>query len=105
MYEAATFKALGDPARLEMIKRLSKVPEMVISDLIKNIDLSRQGARKHLQVLVDVGLVTLKSNGRETHVTLDTASLANAKAFIAELEAQWANRLHSLKEIVEKDIN
>jgi DNA-binding transcriptional ArsR family regulator len=105
MLEAATFKALGDPIRLEMVKRLSKVPEMVISDLVKNINLSRQGARKHLQVLADVGLVTLMTRGRETHVTLDTTSLLNARSFIDVLEVQWADRLQSLKEMVEKDLS
>lgn len=104
MYEAATFKALGDPVRLEMIKRLSRVPELVIGDLVKNINLTRQGARKHLQVLADVGLVNLKTRGRETHVTLNTTSLAEAKTFIAELEMQWVERLLNLKEEIEKSI-
>jgi DNA-binding transcriptional ArsR family regulator len=104
MNEAATFKALGDPIRLEMIKRLSKVPEMVISDLVKNVNLSRQGARKHIQVLAKVGLVTLKTKGRETHVVLDTSSLVTAKSCITELEVQWAVRMQRLKEVVEQDI-
>ncbi len=104
MSEVATFKALGDPIRLELIKRLSNESELVIGDLIKNINLSRQGARKHLQVLADVGLVSFKTKGRETHVSLDTSSLASARAFISELEIKWAQRLQSLKEEVEKDI-
>jgi DNA-binding transcriptional ArsR family regulator len=105
MHEAATFKALGDPIRLEMVKCLSKVSEIVISDLVKNINLSRQGARKHMQVLADVGLVTLKTKGRETRVALDISTLDIAKSFMAELETRRADRLLNLKEIVEKDIS
>lgn len=105
MHEAATFKALGDPIRLEMVKCLSKVSEIVISDLVKNINLSRQGARKHMQVLADVGLVTLKTKGRETRVALDISTFDIAKSFMAELETRWADRLLNLKEIVEKDIS
>jgi DNA-binding transcriptional ArsR family regulator len=100
---AETFKALGDPIRLEMIQRLSGGSDYTVSRLLEGLGITRQGARKHLQVLVDVELVHLRSNGRETDVSLDAKSLATVKSFISDLEAKWDDRLHALREYVEND--
>jgi DNA-binding transcriptional ArsR family regulator len=98
-----TFKALGDPVRLEMVRRLSADSDYTVSRLLNGLGLSRQGARKHLQVLADVELVHLQPKGRETEVSLDTAALTAAKLFIADLEAQWDERLQALRDYVEKN--
>lgn len=101
MLVAETFKALGDPIRLEMIKRLSDGSQLALSGLFDGLDLTRQGARKHLQVLADANLVTLETNGRQTEVSLDPRSLADAKSFITGLEVQWDRRLEALRIFVE----
>ncbi len=98
-----TFKALGDPIRLEMIRRLSLDSEYTVNRLLEGLGITRQGARKHLQVLADVDLVHLRAIGRETEVSLDLKSLATAKSFITELEAKWDERLMALREYVEND--
>jgi DNA-binding transcriptional ArsR family regulator len=100
---ADTFKALGDPTRLEMIKRLSSGSHHTVGGLSEGLGLSRQGARKHLQVLADAELVSMQINGRQTDVSLDPSSLAAAKSFIAELEQRWDKRLQALRDFVEKD--
>ena len=99
---AQIFKALGDPIRLEIVKRLADGSPCTLSVLSENLGVSRQGARKQIQVLVDAKLVHLQSKGREVKVTLDTKSLTLAQAFIAKLESQWEQRLMSLKNFVEE---
>jgi DNA-binding transcriptional ArsR family regulator len=98
---AETFKALGDPTRLEMIKRLSDGSSYTVGSLSDGLGLTRQGARKHLQVLADVDLVSLRPSGRQTEVELDIASLASAKLFISTLEQRWDQRLRDLRDFVE----
>jgi DNA-binding transcriptional ArsR family regulator len=100
---AETFKALGDPVRLEMIKRLSDGSHLTVGGLSGGLGLTRQGARKHLQVLADAELVSLQTKGRQTEVSLEVNSLAAAKSFITGLERQWDERLHALREFVEKN--
>jgi DNA-binding transcriptional ArsR family regulator len=102
MHVTDTFKALGEPVRLEMVKRLSDGSHQTVGGLFNGLGLTRQGARKHLQVLADAELVNLRINGRQTEVSLDLTALAAAKAFIADLELQWDQRLHALREFVEK---
>jgi DNA-binding transcriptional ArsR family regulator len=99
---AETFRALGDPVRLTMIRRLSTGGEQTVGNVSRGLPVTRQGARKHLQVLAEAGLVVLEPLGRETKVTIDAAKLSAAKTFIEEMELRWDRRLESLREYVEK---
>lgn len=101
MIEAAIYKALGDPIRLEMVMRLSATSVSTVGDLSANLGISRQGARKQIQVLVDANVVHLMQRGREALVTLDTKTLQIAQAFMSQLERQWDERLEALKNYVE----
>ena len=104
MATAQLFKALGDPVRLRMIERLSDGSVQTINSLIQNTNLSRQGARKQMQVLASAGLIELKPDGREVHVSLNMAELEKGKVFIEKLEAQWDKRLQKLKMLSEKSV-
>ena len=77
MIEAGVYKALGDPIRLEIVRRLSTRSTSTIGELSTDLGLSRQGARKQLQVLVKANVVHLKQRGRQTDVTLDKNTLHN----------------------------
>ncbi len=101
MIESDIYKALGDPIRLKIITRLAHRSPRTIGELSKNLGISRQGARKQLQVLVSAQLVKLQSEGRETQVQLNTVQLKTAREFIIKLEQQWDRRLHALKHFVE----
>lgn len=102
MAVAQIFRALGDPIRLKIVRRLSDGSSYTIGNLSKDLGLTRQGARKQIQVLVSAKVVQLKPVGRETRVTLDAAALARGRKFIADLEQQWDQRLKALKEFAEK---
>lgn len=105
MLVAETFKALGDPIRLEMMRRLSDGSHYTVGGLSDGLGLTRQGARKHLQVLADVELVSLQASGRQTEVRLNPRSLAIAGSFIADLELRWDKRLQALREFIENDVS
>jgi DNA-binding transcriptional ArsR family regulator len=96
------FKALGDPVRLEIVKRLSNGSSYTMNNLSKDLGVSRQGARKQIQVLLSAKIVNLSPVGRETLVSLDLSSLELARTFISNIEEQWDQRLNALKNFVEK---
>jgi DNA-binding transcriptional ArsR family regulator len=101
MVVAEVFKALGDPTRLEIIERLSSGNSYTLTTVSRGLNISRQGARKHLQLLADAHLVTLEPKGRDTSVHLERSTLEKSKAFIAELEKRWDTRLEALRQFVD----
>ncbi|HKX72599.1 MAG TPA: helix-turn-helix domain-containing protein [Candidatus Saccharimonadales bacterium] len=103
MVTAQLFNALGDPTRLEIIQRLSTGPSFTITAISEGIAMSRQGIRKHLQILAEARLIKFLPRGRDTHIELDARTLEQAKAFITQLERQWDKRLESLRDFVESD--
>lgn len=104
MLAAQVFKALGDPVRLEIVQRLADGASHTMNHLSKDLGMTRQGARKQIQVLVAANVVYLKPAGREVLVTLQPTSLTAAKTFIANIEQQWDQRLNALKQFVETGV-
>ena len=102
MQVAETFRALGDPVRLKMVKRLTLARAQTINAVSEGLGITRQGARKHLQVLADAKLVRMDRKGRDVIVQLEAPALEQAKAFISELEKQWDRRLDALRRFVEE---
>lgn len=100
---AELFQALGDPIRLEMVSRLSSGNTYTISSISSDLGMSRQGARKHLQVLSNAHIVKLEIHGRDTQVSLQRESFEQGKAFITELEQRWNKRLEKLRIFIEED--
>ena len=101
MAVAEVFRALGDPVRLQMVRRLARSRPSTIGTVSHGLGITRQGARKHLQVLADAKLVTLEPKGRDTLVHLSPPALEQAKACITELERQWDARLDALRRFLE----
>jgi DNA-binding transcriptional ArsR family regulator len=99
---AQVFHALGDPVRLEMVQRLVAHQPRTIASLSEGFSISRQGARKHLQVLADASLVALEPRGREVHVHLEPEAIEGARAFLARLERDWDRRLDALRRSIEE---
>jgi len=103
MAVADVFRALGDPVRLEMVRRLTEGQRCTIGSVSSDLGITRQAARKHLQVLVDANLVALEPRGRDVIVELDPLVLEQARAHIAELERRWDRRLEALRRFVESE--
>jgi DNA-binding transcriptional ArsR family regulator len=99
--EAVVFNALGDPTRLKLVQKLSKGNSFTITAVSADFGLTRQGVRRHLQVLVDAELVKLEPKGRDVLVKLNPTTLDKAKKMIIKLEQQWGHRVDALKSFVE----
>ena len=85
MVSAELFRALGDSTRIEIVQRLSSGKPYTISTVSNGLGITRQGVRKHLQLLANAKLIKLESRGRDTSVILDNETLKQGKAFISKL--------------------
>jgi DNA-binding transcriptional ArsR family regulator len=59
------FKALADPTRRHLLDRLFERDGRSLTELEKDLEMTRFGVMKHLKVLEDADLVTSRKLGRE----------------------------------------
>ena len=59
------FKALGDPTRRLLLDRLRQHNGQTLHELCEHLDMARQSATQHLDILVQANLVTVVRRGRE----------------------------------------
>lgn len=71
---AAVFKALADPARLQIVHALADGERRVV-DLVAAVGLAQSTTSAHLAVLREAGLVSPRAVGRSTFYSLTTESL------------------------------
>ena len=90
------FGALADPTRREVLRSLAERPGLTASHLAGELPMTRQAVSKHLSALSGAGLVTARREGRETHYTLTPAPLAGAMEWMADVGAEWDERLARL---------
>ena len=59
------FKALADPTRRHLLDRLFEHDGRTLTELERELAMSRFGVMKHLKVLEEAALVTTRKQGRE----------------------------------------
>jgi DNA-binding transcriptional ArsR family regulator len=98
---APVFAALADPTRLALLRRLSDGRPRPIVALAADSRLTRQAVAKHLDVLRKAGLVDRRPAGRETLFAYRPERVAEARAWLDTVSAQWDDALARLKAHVE----
>ena len=94
----AVFAALADPTRRQVVRSLSRQPDLTASRLAGELPMTRQAVTKHLVALDRAGLVSARREGRETRYTLTPAPLADAMRWMDDVGAEWDARLAKLAE-------
>lgn len=79
------FKALADPTRRRLLDRLLATPGLTLTELIADLDMTRQSATRHLAVLEAAGLVISARRGREKLHYLNPVP-------IAEIGDRWIDK-------------
>src|SRR5512147_2162702 len=69
-------KALGDPTRLELLRRISSAGEACCKDLVALFPVSQATVSHHLKILVDAGLLAVRRDGQFGWYSLRPATLA-----------------------------
>lgn len=97
----AVFSALSDPTRRAVIRSLSDDGPSTVTELAARLPVSRQAIAKHLDALETAGLVSATIAGRSRRYRLTPRPMADAMAWMADVGAQWDERLESLRLLFE----
>jgi DNA-binding transcriptional ArsR family regulator len=96
----ATFSALADPTRRDILARLSQ-GDRTISRLASRFDMSLPAVSKHVRVLQRAGLARVQRDGRVRRASLNAAPMRQALEWIARYRKFWQSELHLLAAYLE----
>jgi ArsR family transcriptional regulator, arsenate/arsenite/antimonite-responsive transcriptional repressor len=82
---AAFAKALGHPARVEIVRLLARRQACVCGDIVDELPLAQSTVSQHLKVLKDSGLVRGEISGPRTCYCIDPRALRRLRALIGSL--------------------
>ena len=79
-------KALGDPTRFEMLRRIAAAVEINCRDLTSLFPVSQATVSHHLKILTDAGLIQARRQGQFHYFSLRPAALeAHASGLVRVL--------------------
>lgn len=83
--ENGVFKALADPSRRRLLDCLRASDGQTLGELCSHVDMARQSATQHIDLLVQANLVTVVRRGRERLHYLNPVP-------IHEIQSRWISR-------------
>ena len=96
------FRALADPTRREILCLLGD-GEMTVAQVADRFDMTRAAVKKHLVVLEQGALITVRRRGRETLNTLHPEGMAPVRDWLRYFDRFWDDRLEALKTTIETE--
>ena len=98
------FKALADPSRRKVLDLLAANNGQTLGALCARLDMKRQSATQHIDILVDAKLVTAVWKGREKLHFINPVPIHEVyERWVRKFERQRLGLLHDLKTQLEGD--
>jgi DNA-binding transcriptional ArsR family regulator len=98
------FKALGDPTRRRLLDLLHEKNGQTLGQLCENLDMARQSATQHIDLLEAANLVSTVKRGREKLHFINPVPLHDIyERWVRKFEQQRLSLLHDLKKELEGD--
>jgi DNA-binding transcriptional ArsR family regulator len=92
----STFDVLAEPQRRRILDLL-RDGERPVGALVDRLEISQPGVSKHLRVLRDAGLVSVRPEGQQRWYALRPEALAEVDRWLAPYRKLWGRRLDALE--------
>ncbi len=96
------FQAISDPTRREIIDLLAH-RSLTLNAVAGHFEVSRPAISKHVRILTECGLVSVKKQGRERYCRANLQPLEEVMAWTEKYRAFWSNSLDALENALLKD--
>ena len=96
------FEALAEANRRRILDVL-RDGERPAGDLVDALAISQPGVSKHLKLLREAGLVSMRADGQRRVYRLERQGLSELEAWLAPYRRAWADRLDALEVHLERD--
>ena len=94
------FRALADQTRRDILMHLS-TQDMTIAEVADNFEMTRAAVKKHLTILEEGNLISVRASGREKINRLEPLGLKSVSDWINYFNRFWDSKLHELQQAVE----
>jgi len=98
------FQAIADPTRREIIGLLAN-QQLNLNSIADNFDISRPAVSKHIKILTQCGLVTIKQDGRDRYCKANFGKLNEVSDWVEQYRKFWNNKLDALGDFLDKETN
>ena len=95
------FNAVAEPRRRRVLETLAG-GELAVNDIVGRLGWPQPSVSKHLGVLKEVGLVTVRREGRQRLYSVDARQLKPIHDWVSTFERFWARQLDRIKERAER---
>jgi DNA-binding transcriptional ArsR family regulator len=99
-----TFNAVAEPRRREILSYLA-LQERPVGDIVAAMSLGQPSVSKHLRVLLDVGLVHVRRDGRRMLYRTNADAIRPLHAWTGQFERFWRHQLHQVRERAEAKVS
>ncbi|NNM86913.1 MAG: winged helix-turn-helix transcriptional regulator [Phycisphaerae bacterium] len=95
-----SFNAVAEPRRRQMLGVLAE-GELAVNDIVDSLGWHQPQVSKHLRVLLQVGLVRVRRDGRQRLYSVEAAPLKPIHDWAATFEHLWQHQLDRVKQRAE----
>jgi len=95
------FQAVADPTRRQIINLVAQ-QTLTPNGVADRFDVSRQAISKHIQILAECGIISMKQQGRERYCYVQPRNLEEVADWLDDFRKLWENRLDKLDELLVK---
>jgi len=102
MSAGATLEVIAEPSRRQILDEL-RVGERAVLALVERLGMSQPAVSKHLRVLRDAGLVTVRPEGQRRLYSLRTDPLIEIDRWLEPYRRLWEDSLDKLEKRLADD--
>ena len=96
------FQAIADPTRRQIIGMIAKGP-MNLNAVAENFKVSRPAISRHIKILTECGVITIRQQGRERFCEANYAQLRAVSDWVAQYRAFWNDKLDGLESFLSEE--
>lgn len=97
----AVLEAIAEPTRRRILDAV-RTEERSVTELVERLGMSQPGVSRHLRILRDAGLVTVRSDAQRRLYGLRSEPLRDLDDWLKPYRAEWSTRLDALSRHLER---
>jgi len=98
------FQAIADPTRRQIISVIAN-RSMNLNAVADQFDVSRPAISKHIKILTQCGLISIKQIGRERYCEAKLQTLNEVSQWVEQYRVFWNQKLDALEELLANEAN